>query len=147
MGRLFDILLFDSPIRIGSSRTTHLYWSVDEPTDFHSTNEINEDAFHQMLGQLNLVLFNWQIIQCAIRYSGGFSGGKPTRMDTVNVYREHGLDVHSQAEEIKAFRRLAKEIEWPKINPESDNGDPSSLMSRRENSIMESYLLSSSYAR
>jgi hypothetical protein len=37
------------------------------------------------------------------------------------------LDLDSQAEEIKAFGRLAKEIEWPDINSESDEGDSEKL--------------------
>lgn len=123
MGRLFEILLFDSPIRIGRSRSARLCWSADEPIDFHSRREINKDAFRRMLGQLDLVLYTTQVIQCGMGFWSNFSGGKTTRMDIVEAYREHGLDVDSIAEEIKARRRSAKVIEWSNIGSESDEGD------------------------
>jgi hypothetical protein len=127
MGRLFEILLFDSPVQIGRSRSTRLCWSADEPIDFHSRCEINKDAFHRMLGQLDLVLYTTQVIQCGIGFWGDFSGGKTTRMNIIEAYREHGLDVDSQAEEIKAYRRSAKEIEWLDEDSESDVGDSEEL--------------------
>lgn len=127
MGRLFEILLFDSPIRIGRSRPARLCWSADGPIDFHSRRKINEDAFHRMLGQLDLVLYTAQVIQCGMGFWGDFSGGKTARMDIIEAYREHGLDVDSQAEEIKACRRSAKEIEWSDIDSESDEGDSEEL--------------------
>lgn len=123
MGRLFEILLFDSPVRIGRSRRTRLWWSADEPIDFRSRCELNKDAFHRMLGQFGLVLYTKQVIQCGIGFWGDFSPGKTTRMDIIEAYREHGLDVDSQAEEMKACRRSAKEIEWPGIDSDSDEGD------------------------
>jgi len=112
MGRLFEILLFDSPIRIGRSRPARLCWSADEPINFYSSHEINKDAFHRMLGQLDLVLYTKQVIQCGMGFWREFSGRKTTRMAIVDAYRDHGLDVVCLAEEIEACRRSAKEIEW-----------------------------------
>ena len=76
-----------------------------------------------MLGQLDLVLYTTQVIQCGMGFWSDFSAGKTTRMDIVDAYREHGLDVDSIAVEIKACRRSAKEIEWSDIDSESDEGD------------------------
>jgi hypothetical protein len=39
------------------------------------------------------------------------TGEDSTRMDVIEAYREHGLDVDSQAAEIEAYRRSAKELE------------------------------------
>jgi hypothetical protein len=125
MGRLFEILLFDSPIRIGRFGSTRLYWSADEPIDFHSSQESNKDVFHRMLGQVGLVLHTKQIIQCAMGFGRGFSGVKTTKMEIIEAYREHGLDIDSQAEEMKARRRSAKEIEWSDID--SDEGHSEDL--------------------
>ena len=123
MERLFEILLFDSPIRIGRFRRARLCWSVDEPIDFHSRSELNEDAFHRMLGQFDLVLYTTQVMQCGMGFWGGLSAGRTTRMDIIEAYREHGLDVDSQAEEMKACRRSAKEIAWSGIDSESDEAE------------------------
>ncbi|KAJ6111315.1 hypothetical protein N7523_007376 [Penicillium sp. IBT 18751x] len=127
MGMLFEILLFDSPIRIGTSRRARLFWSADEPIDFHSSCELNKDAFHRMLRQFDLVLYNTQVIQCGMGFWGDFSAGKTTRMDIIEAYREHGLDIDSQAEEMKAYRRSAKEIEWAGIDSVSDEGESEEL--------------------
>jgi hypothetical protein len=48
-------------------------------------------------------------------------------MDIIEAYREHGLDVDSQAEEIKTCRRSAKEIELSDVDSESDEGDSEEL--------------------
>ncbi|KAJ5295558.1 hypothetical protein N7508_010379 [Penicillium antarcticum] len=125
MGRLFGILLFDSPIRVGKFKSARLYWLLDEPIDFHSRQESNKDAFHQMLGQVGLVLHTKQIIQCAMGFGRGFSGVKTTKMKIIAAYREHGLDVDSQAEEMKARRRSAEEIELSDID--SDEADSEDL--------------------
>jgi hypothetical protein len=71
MGRLFEILLFDSPIRVGRPRPARLCWSTDEPIDFYSRHEMNKDAFQRMLGQLGLVLYTAQVIQCGMGFRGG----------------------------------------------------------------------------
>lgn len=113
MGRLFEILLFDSPIRFGKYRCARLYWSADEPIDFYSSYKPNQDAFHRMLGQSNLVLYTRQLIPCGMGLRRDSEAGNTTRMDIIDAYREHGLDVASQAEEMEACRSSAKEIEWP----------------------------------
>lgn len=110
MGRLFDILLFDSPTRSGSFKFTCLCWSADESIDFSPGHKIYEDAFHRILGQSDLVLYTTQLIQCRRGFRGDSSGGNSTRGAIIEAYRKHSLDVDSQAEEIGAYRRSAKKI-------------------------------------
>jgi hypothetical protein len=90
--------------------SARLYWPADEPIDFHSREEPIEDAFYQVLGQVGLVLHTKQVIQCGMGVGRGSSGVKTTEMEITKAYREHGLDVDSQAEEMKARRRSAKRI-------------------------------------
>lgn len=123
MGRLFEILLFDSPIRFGESRCQRLYWSSDEPIDFYWRHEIHEDAFHQMLGQWDLVLYTEQVMQCQMGFRGDLGVGRTTRTDIIDAYQEHGLDISCVREEIRACRKSAKELKLPDIDSESDEGD------------------------
>jgi hypothetical protein len=114
MGRLFDILLFDSPVRngtFGRFRITCLCWSADEPIGFSPRDKIYEDAFHRILCQSDLVLYTTHLIQCRKGFRGDSSGVDSTRRAIIEAYRKHGLDVDSQAEEIGAYRRSAKIIE------------------------------------
>lgn len=127
MGRLFEILLVDSPIRLGRFGRTRLYWSAEEPIDFHSRNEINIAEFHRMLGRLGLVIHTRQTMQCGMGSGVNFDYRAPIQLAIIEAYREHGLDVDSRREEIQACRRSAKRIEESDLHPKSDEGDSEGL--------------------
>lgn len=125
MGRLFDILLFDSTFRYGKSKSTRLCWSTNKPTDIRFRKDIHQNAFCRMLDQLGLVLYTRQVIQCT-GPRGNFISDKTTEQDEIiKAYKEHGLDIHSQEEEIKAYRMsAAKGIKCSYWDSKSDEGDP-----------------------
>ncbi|KAJ5652691.1 hypothetical protein N7507_010117 [Penicillium longicatenatum] len=108
MGRLFEILLFDSTIRHGRFPSKQLCWSADMPFDIQFRHKRHKVLFHRMLGQSGLVLYTMQVIQCMMGYRNTFNGGK-AKMDIIEAYKAHGLDVDSQEEEMMAYRISAEE--------------------------------------